>query len=113
MGVQLSSTHLLGFSLRLPTRLAPHRQTGNFPTGLANFFSLTHSRLISHLWVAPEVNPLNGKARSIPVLNPINKYGRTFFFSWYAFPPLLTLTIRKDLNMSQNEYANSNIMGLT
>lgn len=45
--VQLSSTHLLGFSLRLPTRLAPHRQTGNFPTGLANFFSLTHSRLIS------------------------------------------------------------------
>ncbi|KAH6721542.1 major facilitator superfamily domain-containing protein [Leptodontidium sp. MPI-SDFR-AT-0119] len=78
---------------------------------------------ISHLWVAPEVNPLNGKARSIPVLNPINKYGRTFFFSWsgflvaflswYAFPPLLTLTIRKDLHMSQNEYANSNIMGLT
>ncbi|CZS95249.1 probable high affinity nitrate transporter NrtB [Rhynchosporium agropyri] len=77
---------------------------------------------ISHLWVAPEVNPLNGKARSIPILNPINKYGRTFFFSWsgflvaflswYAFPPLLTLTIRKDLHMSQNEYANSNITGL-
>lgn len=96
---------------------------------------------ISHLWTAPEVNPLNGKARSIPVLNPIDKYGRTFFFTWsgflvaflswyvsstqkdisqvihadtnrYAFPPLLTLTIRKDLHMSQNEYANSNIMGL-
>jgi MFS transporter, NNP family, nitrate/nitrite transporter len=31
----------------------------------------------------------------------------------YAFPPLLTLTIRKDLKMSQNQYANSNIIGLT
>ncbi|KAK6582519.1 hypothetical protein PZA11_004927 [Diplocarpon coronariae] len=78
---------------------------------------------ISHLWSAPEVNPLNRKARSIPLLNPFDKYGRTFFFSWlgfmvaflswYAFPPLLTLTIRKDIGMSQNEYANSNIMALT
>lgn len=78
---------------------------------------------VSHLWVAPEVNPINRKARSIPILNPLDKYGRTFFYSWsgflvaflswYAFPPLLTLTIRKDLHMSQNEYANSNIMGLT
>lgn len=77
----------------------------------------------SHLWAAPEVNPVNLKARSIPVLNPLNKYGRTFFFSWlgfmvaflswYAFPPLLNLTIRKDLHMSQNEYSNSNIMALT
>jgi NNP family nitrate/nitrite transporter-like MFS transporter len=33
--------------------------------------------------------------------------------SRYAFPPLLTLTIKKDLHMSQNEYANSNIMSLT
>lgn len=31
----------------------------------------------------------------------------------YAFPPLLTLTIKKDLHMSQNQYANSNIMALT
>ncbi|KAH8687169.1 high affinity nitrate transporter NrtB [Tricladium varicosporioides] len=77
----------------------------------------------SYLWAAPEVNPLNQKARSIPILNPLNKYGRTFFFSWsgflvaflswYAFPPLLTLTIRKDLKMTQNDYANSNVMGLT
>ncbi|PBP20034.1 MFS general substrate transporter [Diplocarpon rosae] len=78
---------------------------------------------ISLLWSAPEVNPLNGKARSIPLLNPYDRYGRTFFFSWlgflvaflswYAFPPLLTLTIRNDLGMSQNEYSNSNIMALT
>lgn len=31
----------------------------------------------------------------------------------YAFPPLLSLTIKKDLKMSQNEVANSNIMSLT
>ncbi|KAH8786813.1 major facilitator superfamily domain-containing protein [Hyaloscypha sp. PMI_1271] len=78
---------------------------------------------VSQLWAAPEINPINKKARSIPVLNPVDKYGRTFFFSWlgfmiaflswYAFPPLLTLTIKKDLHMSQNEYANSNIMSLT
>lgn len=52
------------------------------------------------LWAAPEVNPVNGKARTIPFLNPINIYGRVFFFSWfgfflafwswYAFPPLVS-----------------------
>ncbi|KAG9244182.1 major facilitator superfamily domain-containing protein [Calycina marina] len=77
---------------------------------------------VQHLWIAPEVNPINNKARSIPILNPFNKYGRAFFFSWlgfmvaflswYAFPPLLTLTIRSDLKMTQADYANSNIMAL-
>jgi NNP family nitrate/nitrite transporter-like MFS transporter len=33
---------------------------------------------VATLWQAPEVNPVNGKARSIPVLNPVNKYGRVF-----------------------------------
>ena len=51
------------------------------------------------LFKAPEVNPVNHKARSIPGLNIINVYGRVFFFSWfgfmiafwswYAFPPLV------------------------
>jgi len=55
---------------------------------------------ISVLWKAPAVNPVNGKALSVPVLNPVNMYGRTFFFStfgfliaflsWYAFPPLVS-----------------------
>lgn len=40
---------------------------------------------ISFLWSAPEVNPINGKAQSVPFLNPINKYGRVFFFSWFGF----------------------------
>lgn len=49
-------------------------------------------------------------------------YGRVFllswwgffvaFWSWYAFPPLLTDTIKKDLNLSQAEIANSNILAL-
>lgn len=49
---------------------------------------------------APEVNPITRKARSIPFLNPVNMYGRVFFFSWfgffiafwswYAFPPLVS-----------------------
>lgn len=78
---------------------------------------------IQTLWQAPEINPVNGKARSIPILNPINHHGRVFlfawwgfmiaFWSWYAFPPLLSLTIKKDLGLSQVEIANSNIIALT
>jgi len=77
----------------------------------------------SALWRAPEVNPVNHKARSIPILNPLNLYGRVFlfgwwgfmvaFWSWYAFPPLLTLTISKDLGLTQVDIANSNIIALT
>ncbi|PYH98553.1 nitrate transporter CrnA [Aspergillus ellipticus CBS 707.79] len=77
---------------------------------------------IKLLLVSPEINPSNRKAQSIPILNPFDKYGRVFFFSWlgfmvaflswYAFPPLLTDTIRKDLNMTQVQVANSNIVAL-
>ncbi|KAJ5204531.1 uncharacterized protein N7498_005410 [Penicillium cinerascens] len=81
---------------------------------VANFFKL--------LVASPEVNPGNRKAKSIPVLNPFDQYGRVFFFSWlgfmvaflswYAFPPLLTVTIKKDLHMTQADVANSNIVAL-
>ncbi|MCJ1281876.1 hypothetical protein MMC26_001199 [Xylographa opegraphella] len=77
---------------------------------------------ITTLWRAPVVNPVNRKARSIPGLNPLNMYGRVFFFawfgffiafwSWYAFPPLLTLTIAKDLGLTPTDIANSNIIAL-
>jgi len=40
---------------------------------------------ITLLWKAPAINPVNGKALSIPVLNPFNVYGRVFFFSWLGF----------------------------
>ncbi|KAJ6120701.1 hypothetical protein N7523_004981 [Penicillium sp. IBT 18751x] len=74
------------------------------------------------LVAAPEINSHNKKAKSIPVLNPLDRYGRVFFFSWlgfmvaflswYAFPPLLTVTIKKDLHMTQEDVANSNIVAL-
>lgn len=94
---------------------------------------------IASLWEAPAINPVNrrsilmaprerssdsivDKAKSIPALNPLNVYGRVFllswwgffvaFWSWYAFPPLLTHTIKKDLNLSQTAIANSNILAL-
>lgn len=54
----------------------------------------------AHLYSAPEVNPVNRKARSIPFFNIVNVYGRVFFFSWfgfmiafwawYTFPPLVS-----------------------
>ncbi|CAD0085251.1 unnamed protein product [Aureobasidium mustum] len=70
---------------------------------------------INVLWSAPEVNPINKKARSIPVLNPINNYGRVFFFSWFGF--LLAFwscdVIAKDLKLTKHEIANSNIIALT
>jgi len=37
------------------------------------------------LWSAPQINPINGKARSIPAFNPVNIYGRVFTFSWFGF----------------------------
>lgn len=56
----------------------------------------------AHLYSAPEVNPVNRKARSIPFFNVVNVYGRVFFFSWfgfmiafwawYTFPPLVSRT---------------------
>ena len=78
---------------------------------------------ITVLWKAPLVNPVNKKARSIPALNPFDRYGRVFFFSWfgfmiafwswYAFPPLLHDVIAKDLGLKPYEVANSNIIALT
>jgi MFS transporter, NNP family, nitrate/nitrite transporter len=76
----------------------------------------------SDLYRAPDVNPINKKARSIPVFNVIDVYGRVFFFSWsgfmlafwawYTFPPLLAVTIRTDLGLTAIEIANSNIVSL-
>lgn len=77
---------------------------------------------ISSLWKAPEINAVTNKARSIPALNPLNIYGRVFllswwgffiaFWSWYAFPPLLVMTIRQDLQLTQTDIANSNLLAV-
>lgn len=78
---------------------------------------------ISVLWREPKINRINHKAQSVPVLNPINIYGRTFFFStmgfmiafmsWYAWTPLLSKTIKEDLHLSKTDIANSNVLALT
>ncbi|KAI0103149.1 nitrate transporter [Nemania sp. FL0031] len=77
---------------------------------------------VSYLWAAPEINPVNRKARSIPILNVWNVYGRVFFFSWfgfmvafwawYTFPPLITHIIKANLHLTPAEVANSNIVSL-
>jgi len=69
-----------------------------------------------------DVNPSNHKSRTLPILNVIDKYGRTFhlswiaffvaFLSWFAFPPLLHGIIQQDLQLTQVQIANSNIIGL-
>ncbi|KAK4657567.1 hypothetical protein QC762_213570, partial [Podospora pseudocomata] len=76
----------------------------------------------SSLWERPVLNSVNKKARSVPILNPVDPHGRVFFFSWmgfmlsfwawYTFPPLLTVTIRQDLNLTKEQVANSNIVSL-
>ncbi|KAK4043670.1 major facilitator superfamily domain-containing protein [Parachaetomium inaequale] len=76
----------------------------------------------SHLYARPDVNTATLKARSIPFFNPVDIYGRVFFFSWfgfmiafwawYTFPPLLTHTIKYDLHLTPVEVANSNIVSL-
>lgn len=78
---------------------------------------------LHHLYRAPTINPINHKARSVPVLNVVNPYGRVFFFSWfgfliafwswYAFPPLMSRTIKADLKLTNDDVANSNIAALT
>ena len=40
---------------------------------------------ITSLWMPPKVNPVNHKAKSIPVFNPFNIYGRVFFFTSFAY----------------------------
>lgn len=76
----------------------------------------------SDLVKAPKINPVNRKARTVPMLNVVNIYGRVFFFSWfgfmisfwawYTFPPLLTHTIKADLHLTPQQIANSNIVSL-
>ncbi|RWA13491.1 hypothetical protein EKO27_g1590 [Xylaria grammica] len=77
---------------------------------------------VSYLWAVPEVNPVNRKARSIPIFNLWNVYGRVFFFSWfgfmvafwawYTFPPLITHVIKANLHLTPTQVANSNIVSL-
>ena len=69
-------------------------------------------RFVSLLFTSPDTNPSNHKALSIPVLNPFDKYGRVFtfswlgfmvaFLSWYAFPPLVRLYLLVQYRIKHN-----------
>lgn len=71
------------------------------------------------LVASPEINPSNRKAKSIPVLNPFDQYGRIFFFSWlgfmvaflswYAFPPLVGL-LKNCFNVKQEQRTDSLVL---
>lgn len=41
--------------------------------------------LFEIMFAAPEINPINQKAKSIPLFNPVDKHGRVFLFSWLGF----------------------------
>ncbi|GAA6058543.1 hypothetical protein JCM10212_006982 [Sporobolomyces blumeae] len=68
----------------------------------------------------PQVDATTQKALQLPILNPVDRHGRIFFFawlsfllsfmSWYAMPPLLNVTIKRDMNLTDGEVANSNII---
>ncbi|KAJ7654749.1 nitrate/nitrite porter [Mycena rosella] len=76
----------------------------------------------SHLWEDPVIDPLNGKSYTLPILNLKNPYSRSFhlswlsffasFLAWFAFPPLIPDAIKSDLNLTQQQIANSNIVAL-
>ena len=94
------------------------------------------------LFRAPEVNPINKKARSIPSSQPLQMFmvasssslggdswlrscpGNSYqqlpyictdliWYHRYAWSPLITKTIKADLHLTQNQIANSNILALT
>ncbi|GAA5991737.1 hypothetical protein JCM5350_000590 [Sporobolomyces pararoseus] len=68
----------------------------------------------------PTLDANTQKALQLPVANPFDKHGRIFFFawlsfllsfmSWYAMPPLLNVTIKRDMNLTEGEIQNSNII---
>ncbi|KAM0752889.1 MFS general substrate transporter [Meredithblackwellia eburnea MCA 4105] len=70
----------------------------------------------------PPINPNNGKAMKLVIMNPLDKHGRVFFLSWtsflfsflawYAMPPLLNATIRYDLELTTAQIQISNIIAL-
>jgi NNP family nitrate/nitrite transporter-like MFS transporter len=55
---------------------------------------------------------LSGHGKLFPTFYGHTRFGKSNGSDRYAFPPLLTVTIKADLNMSQTDIANSNIISL-
>ncbi|KAJ3301696.1 hypothetical protein HDV03_000499 [Kappamyces sp. JEL0829] len=77
---------------------------------------------LATLYRPATVNPVNGKATTLPIFNIFDKYALNFhlawlgffvaFFSWFAFPPLMA-TIKGDVGLTTQDVLNSNVLGLT
>lgn len=87
-----------------------------------NNVSSQHKFQWSSLWKKAEINPLNGKSMTFPILRFGDIYATTFwlatagffvaFLSWFAFSPLVPEAVRDDLGLSQAEIVNSNLASL-
>ncbi|KAG6895363.1 hypothetical protein C0992_001653 [Termitomyces sp. T32_za158] len=76
----------------------------------------------SQLWSPAVVNPVNLKSYTVPLFNLRDPYSRAFhlswlgffvaFLSWFAFPPLIPDAIKSDLQLTDAQVANSNIVAL-
>ncbi|GAA5870769.1 hypothetical protein JCM3774_001673 [Rhodotorula dairenensis] len=74
------------------------------------------------LWEPAQINPLNGKSYTLPLLRLTDQYAINFhlawlgffvaFLSWFAFPPLMPEAIRADLDLTTAQVGNSNIVAL-
>ncbi|GAA5887928.1 hypothetical protein JCM6882_000805 [Rhodosporidiobolus microsporus] len=74
------------------------------------------------LWEPAQINPLNGKSYTLPLLNLTQPCARNFhlawlgffvaFLSWFAFPPLIPEAIKADLKLTPAQIGNSNIVAL-
>lgn len=77
---------------------------------------------IASLWEPAVVNPMNGKSFTFPLFRVWDPYSTAFwmatlgffsaFFSWFAFAPLVTEAVKKDLNLTQDQITNSNLASL-
>ncbi|GAA5897945.1 hypothetical protein JCM8208_003198 [Rhodotorula glutinis] len=74
------------------------------------------------LWEPAQINPLNGKSYTLPMLRLADQYAINFhlawlgffvaFLSWFAFPPLIPEAIKKDLKLTSEQVGNSNVVAL-
>ena len=76
----------------------------------------------SSLWRPAEINPLNGKSYTFPILRVFDTYSTSFwlatlgffvaFLSWFAFSPLVPEAVKEDLKLTSVQVTHSNMASL-
>lgn len=74
------------------------------------------------LWEPSIINPVNGKSYTLPILRIWDPYSIAFwmatlgffsaFFSWFAFAPLMTEAVKKDLNLTNSRMLTTTITSI-